>query len=404
MNRKLLLLSFIAVGTPVLDLFDVTGVTKGSESFGITSITYIWRFIVIIISFLCTFSLLKPSHLFRTFRNNIRFSLLFFLFSALLLISINSSSSLGDFLLSGYRLSEWFIVILIASSEAINKPRCIFDFILTCFWLSIIVSLLLFLYNKDLILSSVPLLRFGGVGFHPNSLGLVFALSSLLFIFKNNYKNYLLGLVSIFLCLLTISRSSILSLFIGCLFYFIAEIFFSNKIKKSSAIGFILFSVLSYLLAFLPQVANFLQRGQNLESITSFSDRSHTWESSISLISQSPIFGHGFIIGPKKLAEYSLSHFSSTQAHNDFLNLAISGGFFCISIVIYLVISAYLNFKSYRFDHNLSSVLIALLSAVLTSSLFESALSSSASFRGISLFILLSTAYSHIFFYKNKTS
>ena len=63
MNRNLLLLSFIAVGTPVLDLFDVSGTIKGTESFGIFSITYLWRLLIIVISFACTIKLLKPDRI-----------------------------------------------------------------------------------------------------------------------------------------------------------------------------------------------------------------------------------------------------------------------------------------------------------------------------------------------------
>ena len=318
MNRNLLLLSFIAVGTPVLDLFDVSGTIKGTESFGIFSITYLWRLLIIVISFACTIKLLKPDRILRILSTNFRFRLLFLLYFALLLISICSSDGWSSLLLSGYRLAEWFIVILLISCEAINKPTSIFNFISACFWLSIFVSLFLFIYNKDLIFSVFPVFRYGGVGFHPNSLGLVFAMSSLMYIFKDNYKNYPLGIISIFCCLITVSRSSILSLFVGCLVYFISEILFSKKIKKASALGFISFTFLTCLLAFAPQASRFLQRGQGAETILKFSDRSHTWESSLSLISQSPLFGHGFIIGPKKLADYSLSHFISTQAHNEF--------------------------------------------------------------------------------------
>ena len=60
-----------------------------------------------------------------------------------------------------------------------------------------------------------------------------------MYIFKDNYKNYPLGIISIFCCLITVSRSSILSLFVGCLVYFASEILFKED-KKSICFRFYL--------------------------------------------------------------------------------------------------------------------------------------------------------------------
>lgn len=73
------------------------------------------------------------------------------------------------------------------------------------------------------------------------------------------------------------------------------------------------------------------ERGHSMTKLMELSERTIVWSAAQVLIEQSPLFGHGYVAGPKLLAEVMASmstgsYFVAPHAHNEILQAQVSGG------------------------------------------------------------------------------
>ena len=180
-----------------------------------------------------------------------------------------------------------------------------------------------------------------GVFPHPNSLGQAAALSAL---FLLGYrKNWILLLAPIFCILKCGSRTSIISLVVAVVVFFISLILKSKnrpKIRKAESplvIGtFLLGIFMASSLQFLSYI-DFLDPG-------SLTGRVSIWQSSITIFQSSPIIGLGWDWESRAIESQLLTVWS-VSAHNMLLEIIFSSGILGLLLFLAIFIKVAVNFN-----------------------------------------------------------
>lgn len=111
-------------------------------------------------------------------------------------------------------------------------------------------------------------------------------------------------------------------------------VMFSIKGKRINYLKMIFVAILIYcVFDFLyPYITEYIFVGHTEENIESGSGRSEIWAACMASWSDSPILGHGFVIGEKTLQDYG--SFAVRSAHNAFLSVLVNTG--VIGLVFFL--------------------------------------------------------------------
>jgi O-antigen ligase len=388
----------ITVGTPNLDEFDTTGITRGIEAFGIVAPTFLWRIIVFILvgataGLILAYNASTNAKLPRARQ----FGLCWLLYLWLAISSIITFSTFFDLALSIYRLLEWGIALLVTLmlfSTSQKKAINIFSHYLRLAPLLALGLLgMIWLYNPSLTYSFSPTkeaFRLGGIAMPPNSIGLLFGLGALYWCVTGRHNKLwtLITLVLFLACLLTWSRSGIGGTCFAAIIY-LALRKFSLK-KLSHATVFIIILTVLPIIIFLYHEAFivYFLRGEDIDYILSAAGRLDVWRGVFELFKESPFFGHGFIFGPKLLMFSPLipAHWSAAHAHNDILNMSIAGGI--IGVIILILIYYEILKKCYRIIST-EPLLISTFCGIFVSNIFETGLSTSFGIRGFLMIALL---------------
>ncbi len=209
----------------------------------------------------------------------------------------------------------------------------------------------------DFVTWSEPALRtgrtFSALG-QPNFLGSFLILTLpvlgyLVWLYRNNFWRWfwmLALLVSLLALLSTQSRSAWLGLFLSCfcgflLFFYYFRDKFKNKLKITILVFFIFFVVFSAL-SQVPFFKNRVLSGFDLNS-GSVAARINFWQAGWEAIFQKPWFGYGLENQKEALIPYyqkdwavhSDVNVSPNRAHNLFLDILLTGGFF--GLIVWLV-------------------------------------------------------------------
>jgi O-antigen ligase len=257
------------------------------------------------------------------------------------------------FAVAGYRVAEWILVISICwyfilscwtSETHFNKIGDEFLSILRIMTsVKPVVVLIGVVLVPDLAYSyssETGTFRFGGYLYTPNGLGVYCGIGSVLFWMLPKRRTDRLWSVALFVCmLLTYSRGAVIAFAVFILYYNFVSGSFVRKILAS----FILLVCFIIFLSgdFSRGAFSAFSRGDSVASITTLNGRTVVWDASLKAIAESPLVGHGFIQGPKKLKNYMEdTWWAPSHSHNDILNAGVSGGWSLAALTLFIYLMA----------------------------------------------------------------
>jgi O-antigen ligase len=401
-NERLIILCALAivVGTPILDEFDISGITRGVEIYGIVTLTYLWRLLVFLFAGAMAGLLVayRTSTRHPTHAQTSGLKLCWFMYFWLSFSSILSFSSYFDLALASYRLLEWFIALvtiqLLISTDYRQAMKTFCYFLRIAPIISLVILALVWIYNPYLtyFTSISGYSRLGGVAIHPNGLGLLLGFGALFWCITGRHNKlwFLIACSLMLACLLTKSRSGIGGASMTAVVYLALRSLVAKKASNASiaAVLFLFSGLTLFALFYLDMILPYFLRGEDISYVLDAAGRLDVWFGALDIIKESPIFGHGFIFGPKLLmySSYVPIHWKAGHAHNDFLNMAIAGGVIGTLFMITIYVKIFLN--SLRMIRT-EPLLIAMFIGLFVANLFETGLSTSVGVRGFLLIALL---------------
>jgi len=276
----------------------------------------------------------------------------------------------------------FFLLIISTFSE--NKKdtlQKIFTFLewicLTSFFIAALgilqyfFPILLTNYSTEILDGRIAVSTFGNPNFLAAYLLTTFPIFFILHKYSKQQSIKIFWIISIATSLcavfLTATRSALLALFVGFIFY--ATI----KNKKLLILSIILVAILAIINIF--QQTQFVKNTEFLnrltfsqESLRSLESRFYTWPATIEMIKERPLFGHGlenfkeaFLkFSPKELLTLERFIDSTDRAHNEILDTAATTGFFgLISYLLFLFYAIYIGIKNKIENQFLSSISFA---------------------------------------------
>lgn len=212
--------------------------------------------------------------------------------------------------------------------------------------------------------------RLGGSVIHPNTIGILACCFSLyLFILKRFIFSFFFFLVLI----LTYSRADWLIFLITLVLVY----FYKSKKRRDLQVVFFILMLTLIPLAynFMDNLLSFFSRGQSNQELLGLSGRSTVWLSAIHICFDNIgnfIRGVGFgkiteIVSDVMSNEYNISYWRTPNAHNDFLQALLSGGFFYFLATIFV----HLKILNYLFFGDITETKVVLLSIYFPVMLFS---------------------------------
>lgn len=263
----------------------------------------------------------------------------------------------------------FFLLMISAFSE--NKkstPQKIFTFLewicLSSFFISALgilqyfFPILLANYSTEILDGRIAIATFGNPNFLAAYLLTTIPLCFILQKYSDKKTIKIFWIIAIAVSLmaifLTATRSALLALFVGFIFYTIM------KNKKLLILPIILLAIFTTINVFsqtqLVKDNEFLNRLTfSQESLRSLESRFYTWPATIEMIKERPIFGYGlenfkeaFLkFSPKELLTLERFVDSTDRAHNEILDTAATAGLFgLISYLLFLFYAIYLGIKN----------------------------------------------------------
>ena len=405
------LLAIGVVGVPSFIKFDTTGVTHDFGLINAHSLTIIVVTAVLTLLFFCLISM-RPVQ--RSNPDSVPNSgwawVLFYYYGVYLIFSAMVLPFQG-FAVAGYRVAQWIILISLCwyyfytCRKSESESSTIGEDFISVLRLTtsipaliILIGLVLFpdlAYTYSL---ETNTFRLGGYLYHPNRMGTICGIGSILFWVSPKRKTDRLWSIILFVMMIfTYSRGAM----VGFVLYVLYHNFkLSTSIRKLS-VSFILLIVLTLTFAtkdsyLSKSFLSFFARGEGTETIYSLNSRNRIWNLSLESISESPWIGKGYIQGPKTLSSTLLDgSWATSHAHNDILNAGVSGGVFMA--VFTLLIYIFLTFSTLRREMPYKTKAIAetVLIQCGIYSILTPLFSTSAENPGTLLLILIGFVYSY---------
>ncbi len=234
--------------------------------------------------------------------------------------------------------------------------------------------------------------RFRGLWGHPNSMGIFAMISYPILLWKYSRSDFfgkwgciILLMITVFLHLLTGSRSSIIASLIGVSVWYIV------LRQKGRLVSILAMLVMFGAFAFFEtSLRNVFQRETDSgKSITTLTGRTKFWRACATLISERPILGYGYGVGGKvwsdprfndpKLALWSGN--ARASLHNGYLSKAVETGTIGFILMLYLYVFPLWRCRILPPTYD-KALVFAIISMGLVTNLVESTLGS-ASILGI---------------------
>tara|TARA_R100000365_G_C2748060_1_gene78763 strand:+ start:1739 stop:3004 length:1266 start_codon:yes stop_codon:yes gene_type:complete len=256
------------------------------------------------------------------------FLYLYFMISFML---AEGRSNFNDQLLVVYRSYEWMLCIFLVSLSFPNGDielvtKKIIDYIKLTIKITIVMVAIYMIFIPDTIYVAREFRsQIGGVAIHANRLSLLCDLGILVFgIYRKNPYDYLWLILCIALTVFTQSRVGIL---MGVISLYVV---FLYKFRAINRIGLSILAVVTGLAIAILILDWFLagdisQYGQ-FAQLSTLNSRTEVWSISLSMIGASPLFGWGYIYGPKQIGSFMSGAWYATNAQNDILSALVSGG------------------------------------------------------------------------------
>lgn len=254
-----------------------------------------------------------------------------------------------DLLLAAYRLLEWAVVIalivLIYSGKSASPRDVFFKVIKAAIFIPIIITVVFTPLSPDLAYHYSGFgqyFRLGSYLYSSNVLGVLAGIGVTLSLMHYSGVKRILGVGGFALVLvLTHTRGAMAGLFVAA----VSTPFLFHHKKLLSFLSITL--VIAVITFFVGQVVDYFSRGQGIEGLMQVGGRIDAWDATLQTFAQSPWFGTGYIVGPKKIGEVSwgagILHWYPRSAHNDILQGLVSGGLPAALLSCYIYAKIFLN-------------------------------------------------------------
>lgn len=352
----LLLFWVWVANVPAIVAFDPSGITR-LDLFNPQSLSRIGLFfmvgLVMLVNYLST-----PRRMAMTLPAIWpRFTLLILIFGwyaidALLLLRGQS------LLLALYRIVEWGLLLFLVAALLVRAPSDPLErekwllrvvFALLVFMLLITMVLLPIVPNRVYFVGQSGVGRLGNPFAHPNTLGVLAAMAFFYFL-EMRLRFFRLGmLLALGIMAATYSRGAWLGFSLAIAFYVLLK---PRTVQGRFFVGtaMVFAAVLGWFTQdmFMDTVQRVLARGGSVTNLQTASERTEVWRAAKILIAESPVIGHGYIAGPKKLNDVmasgvSAAYFRAVHAHNEFIQTQINGGMpASLLLVVFLARTLYL--------------------------------------------------------------
>jgi len=344
--RVIFLLLSVGIPNYFVD-FDV----ENLNSAGLNIVVYIRLFVFLTAILFLSVEIIRTNRF--SFRVGKLFLLPLLLYTYYFIITVFMQQG-RDLYVSLYRIVEYLIFLIFLyqyiyrfrylGSKYIVETQVAWVLIYT---LIIVIVGLVFFPDKMITVLSNGSLRLGGMAMHPNTLGNLAVVGFLYYFFLGiGFKRKVLSLTWLIILAFTLSR--------GAYFAFIVSMFYWAALKSNYKFVFRLIAlpiIIFSTILIVPNLINFLSRGQGMDGLISLSGRLPVWLISIDVISsnvQNFVFGISFgqasdIIGDLMVSEYGITYWKSQNAHNDLLQAMLGGGIFAVSITMYVYVSMFVK-------------------------------------------------------------
>lgn len=245
-----------------------------------------------------------------------------------------------------FRSSEWIIIVTILSfyfegllrwkDANFDRGMILVRRILIYTFFIVVIHLILF---QDSIVSfGLERTRLGGSAIHPNRLALLATFGIL--VFGMYSKRLLTTVAALFICYSLIyaaqSRIGYVTASVATLVVILSQFKLSDRRLILTIYGIVSIPV---SLILFDIVFSGVSSGVFDDGYLTLNNRTRVWDVAIELFYESPIIGHGFIVGPTKIGEYlGDSYWYATNAQNDLASAAVSGGLALILLYFYMIV------------------------------------------------------------------
>lgn len=263
-----------------------------------------------------------------------------------------------DLLLALYRIAEWVLLLLLIAAivgRAPANPVERENWLLRVVFAVLLFMLLITMVMLPIFPNWIYHVGQSGVGrlqnpfAHPNTLGVMAGMAFFYFL-ERKPRLFRLGmLLALGIMVATYSRGAWAGFAVATAFYlYLRPRTMQGRFFVVMAMVFAAAFTWVTQDLFIDSVQRILARGGAVTSLTTASERTEVWQASRVLIKEEPWFGHGFVAGPKKLADVmaggkTATYFRAPHAHNEFVQTQINGGILAtLLLAMFLIRTLYL--------------------------------------------------------------
>jgi O-antigen ligase len=324
---------------PAIVAFDESGISK-PDLFNPQSIGRIALFFLVGLGFVINFFNITRREAAKMPQVGLLFTLPLLIFGWYLIdaLLVLRGQSL---LLSLYRIAEWLLLLLLIAAVVRRAPVAPVErenwllrvaFAVLLFSLLITLVLLPIATNRVWFIGQNGIGRLGNPFAHPNTLGVLAGMAFFYFL-ERKPRFFRLGLLLAFgIMAATYSRGAWAGFVLATAFYLLLKPR-TMQGRFFVAMAMVFMTAFAWITQdlFIDSVQRILARGGSVTSLATASERTEVWQAAQVLIREAPALGHGFIAGPKKLADVmaggkTATYFRAPHAHNEFLQTQINGG------------------------------------------------------------------------------
>jgi O-antigen ligase len=234
-------------------------------------------------------------------------------------------------------------LVLYTREPAENTTALIVELIGRCSWITMIMvwaALPLFphlIYGSDEPGSPAAL---GGVFIIPGILAFESCLAFFysLFFSQPGIRRWSACFFALLTLEMTRSRTSLVSFIAGFSCY--AIIYSRKSSLRWATVSLVLLGGLIFI-GFRHSVMAYVAKGQSAADVASLDGRTEVWQASANAIRSRPTLGYGFVIGARNAIKdhWIYTHWLPPNAHSEFVQALLVGGFPACAMVLYLYIA-----------------------------------------------------------------
>lgn len=321
---------------------------------------------------------------------------------ATFLFSLFKADGPMDFFLGLYRICEWILVMFLCwfafrgvelkSRRGCSASDTLFSLLKYITTIPVVVTLVGVLLVPELAMfdtGGIP--RLGGYLYYPNRLGLIAGIGAFVFLFHSvGLSGRIWAGVLVAVMVFTYSRGALLGFLLGIVVFYGASLK-ERRVILASALGpAVTILILAFAYVYYEEVVSFLARGGSIDELGTLNSRTSVWGASWEATLKAPLFGHGFIFGPKQLGAYlDQPWWFARHAHNDILNAGVGGGIAAAALAAAIYIRLGYELFTCKESIPYRATIVAVYVQILAYAMLTPVLSGGVGFHGVILLLLV---------------